>query len=189
MADMEHMETLCDLYKNILDATKAHVSEGLDHVDTNELMDAVDMIKDLAEAKKDCYKACYYKTVIEAMKESTEESTRYGFRDRVRPTYDESYFPDSLTDDEVAKRWKMGYHDEIATVKHPRYGIAYEEYVDARKHYTETKSASDKEEMDRHIREHVSDTLSTMMDMYHSADADLRKRIKADITKLAADMT
>jgi len=186
--DTEHMDALCGLYTKILDATNAQVSNGLDSVDTHELSEAVDMIKDLAEAKKDCYKACYYKTVTEAM----EQSAQLGYREKVYPRYDESYFPDDRTSDEIARHWRMGYHENVEPRMYrngDRYGLAYEEYKEARKHYTETKSETDKEEMDMHIREHLSDTLSTVMDMYRAADPDLRKRIKADIAKLAADMT
>jgi len=186
--DNEHIETLCSLYTKILDATNAEAASGLDSVDTREMGEAIDMIKDLSEAKKNCYKAHYYKVVTEAM----EQSAQYGYHDRTNPQYDESYFPDDRTSDEIAKRWRMGYHDTLEPRVHrngDRYGLAYEEYKEARKHYTETKSDTDKAEMDMHIREHVSDTLSTMMDMYHAADPELRKRIKADITKLAADMT
>lgn len=187
----QDMETLCSLYHSLVVAANSEMAHGVEGVDTTEMGQVIDMIKDLAEAKKDCMKACYYKTVIEAMGEDVE---RRGFREQMKPVYDESYFPDDYTDDEVAKAWRMGYHDKevpltTKTNPHTRYGIAYDEYVDAKKHYTTSKSESDKEEMERHIREHLSDTMSSVSEMYKAADPELRKRIKADITKLANDMT
>jgi len=169
------MKDLQDMQDKFVSAAKEAMSGGIENLDAGEMGAVIDMIKDLAEAKKDCAKACYYETVVEAMNDSSE---RYGYKERMIPLYDEH-------ENEVAKRWRMGYREP----EHERYGIAYEDYKQARKHYTETKSATDKEEMERHIREHVSDMTTTMMDIYNAAEPELRKRIKADISKLCADMT
>lgn len=174
--EMEHMETLCWLYDKLLDAAHNEISAGIEKADTQEMGEVIDMIKDLAEAKKDCYKACYYKTVIEAM-ESGE--SRYGYHERIMPLYDESYYPDGYSDREIAKRWKMG---EMK----PR--TSYEEYLSSKKHYTETHAEADKTEMSQHIREHLNETIHSMLEMYHDADPELRKKMKADMTKLCADM-
>jgi len=191
MTENDRLDDLCSMFNTLVGAAKSHLDQGIESADTDELMSVVDMIKDLAEAKKDCLKACYYKTVVEAM-ENSDESEQYGyhnFREHRKTPIQEIYYPDETISEEMNRRYRMGYHDRTIPHDANRYGIAYEEYKDARKHYTETKSEVDKEEMDRHIREHVSDTLSTMMDMYHAADPELRKQIKANITKLAADMT
>lgn len=69
-----------------------------------------------------------------------------------------------------------------------RYGKPYREYLDARKHYTETKSARDKEDMEMYANEHMMDTIGTIREMYRTAEPDLRKRMKADLTKLVGEM-
>lgn len=42
----------------------------------------VDMVKDLAEAKKNCFKACYYKSVVDAMDEQSGREDRDGYNPR-----------------------------------------------------------------------------------------------------------
>jgi len=181
--EMEHMETLSNIYVTLLNAVNSEVSGNLSEVDAHELGAAVDMIKDLAEAKKDCYKACYYKTVIEAMENSTDEYATRGYHPRI-------YYPDETMQEDVERRYRMGYRDEYYMPENDaRYGKAYNEYRNSRKHYTETHSTADKEDMDRHMSEHISDTISTVSEMYRTADPELKKRIKSDFTKLVADMT
>lgn len=69
------------------------------------------------------------------------------------------------------------------------YGRAYRNYRNSRRHYTETKSASDKEEMNMHANEHVMNALATIRDVYKDSDPDLKKRMKEDFTKLVSEMT
>lgn len=69
-----------------------------------------------------------------------------------------------------------------------RYGQAYNQYQNARRHYTVTNSKEDKEEMDRHANEHVMDTMATLREIYKVSDPELKKRIKSDLTKLVAEM-
>ena len=42
--------------------------------------------------------------------------------------------------------------------------------------------------MTRHANEHVADTMETVREIYKSADPDLKKRIKTDLTKLISEM-
>ena len=48
-------------------------SKGKEHVDTEEMGKAIDMVKDLAEAEMSVWKACYYKSIVEAMEKSEKE--------------------------------------------------------------------------------------------------------------------
>lgn len=74
---MEKLKDLNELKHKLLDAVKAEVSKGVENVDTEELGEVVDMIKDLASAEKDCMEACYYELVCEAMDDG--ESERMGY--------------------------------------------------------------------------------------------------------------
>lgn len=50
------------------------------NMDTREMGQVVDMIKDLAEAEEKCWKACYYKSVVEAMETSASgNADRMGY--------------------------------------------------------------------------------------------------------------
>lgn len=44
-------------------------TKGVQNVDTKEMGDVVDMIKDLAEAEKCAWEKCYYKSIVEAMED------------------------------------------------------------------------------------------------------------------------
>lgn len=70
----------------------------------------------------------------------------------------------------------------------PRYGKSYNDYVNSRRHYTDTRTARDKEEMDRHAMEHLTDMATTLRDMYKASDVDMKKRIREDFTKLMEEL-
>ena len=60
------VEVIYDLKNQLLDEMLKEVRErGIDHLDREQ----VDMIKDFAEAEKDCWKAAYYRSITEAMEE------------------------------------------------------------------------------------------------------------------------
>ena len=74
-----------------MDAVNHELDKGIENIDTKELGEAIDMIKDLYEAKKEMYEACYYKGVLEAMEEHDFEGEedimddgRRGYRGRSR---------------------------------------------------------------------------------------------------------
>ena len=74
-----------------MDAVNYELDKGIENIDTKELGEAIDMIKDLYEAKKEMYEACYYKGVLEAMEEhdfededEIEDEGRRGYRGQPR---------------------------------------------------------------------------------------------------------
>lgn len=69
-----------------------------------------------------------------------------------------------------------------------RHGQAYNEYQNARRHYTETKSEEDKERMKHHAHEHMADTMVTLREIWGSADPDLRKQMKGNLQNLLNEM-
>lgn len=98
---MEKLKELNELKHDLIDAVKAQVAGGLENVNTEELGEVVDMIKDLAEAEEACMEACYYETVTEAMTEGEDrmgyDRWRYAsgrFAPKGRGTY--GYTPDTM---------------------------------------------------------------------------------------------
>lgn len=72
----EVMEKLCSLEEWLLKYADCEISCAPCFGSPEEVEiagEVIDMIKDIADAKKNCYKAEYYKTVVEAMKEYDEE--------------------------------------------------------------------------------------------------------------------
>ncbi len=68
------LRDICEMKEKFISWSKEEMEKGKDCVDTQEMGDVVDMIKDLADAEKNIWKACYYKTVVHAMEEYDEES-------------------------------------------------------------------------------------------------------------------
>lgn len=200
MKDKTDYEKLYKAFETVVGWFENETSKGVTQVDTDELGKVADIIKDLADAKKNCsetekneWEQCYYAHVIMAMERAGDDEegmeNRYGYvppkmnkateRSRMRQW---AHDPE-MYNHEMSERY--GRENERSD---QRYGKPYREYLDARKHYTETKSARDKEDMEMYANEHMMDTIGTIREMYRTAEPDLKKRMKADLTKLVGEM-
>lgn len=65
----EESKPIKKMCEKLMDAVNYELDKGVENIDTKELGEAIDMIKDLYEAKKEMYEACYYKQIMEAMEE------------------------------------------------------------------------------------------------------------------------
>lgn len=80
------------------------------------------------------------------------------------------------------------YEEEMEMMRDMRYGKPFNEYRTSKKHYTQTKSQADKNEMTSHANEHIADMITTTREMWKDADADLKKQMKASLTGLLGEM-
>lgn len=95
---------------------KEYVSQGKEAVETKELGEVVDMIKDFAETERNCWEACYYHKVVEAMESEGEGRMGYDhwrtssgrFADKGTGTYYGYPMPQSFNQD-TAWMNNMGY--------------------------------------------------------------------------------
>lgn len=165
--------------------------------------EVVDMIKDLAEAEEKCWKSCYYKTIIHEMKER-ENEPRYGepsgydnrryASGRFAPKGKGHYSPMGYDDDgfmmetDEFKERVYGYSENPKRSMHSgksnRWGKAYEQYENAKRHYTESGSSKDRKEMDTHAMEHLDDVVDTTKEIMKHADPSLLKQMKSEFTAL-----
>lgn len=84
---------------------------------------------------------------------------------------------------------RMGYEDmDWDPDDDPRQSKEYNEYKRAKRHYTETKSATDKQRMDEHAMKHMNQAIDSFREMWKDADPSMRKRMKADLTALVGEM-
>lgn len=92
---------------------------------------------------------------------------------------------------------RMGYMDDWRMtdddMRHDRdwnenYGRPFNQFRQAKRHYTESHSENDKEEMNEHANEHLMQVMATTKEMYRSSEPDMRKRMKADLTKFVNDL-
>lgn len=65
----EESKPIKKMCEKLMDSINYELDKGIENVDTKELGEAIDMVKDLYEAKKEMYEACYYKQIMEAMEE------------------------------------------------------------------------------------------------------------------------
>lgn len=106
------MEKLKEMKERLVDAAKMELDKGIDNVNTEELGEVVDMIKDLSEA-------CYYCSIVEAMEEESYgyDRWRYAsgrFAPKGRGTY--GYTPEMMdtpeTRDMTTRNIRYGYHKD-----------------------------------------------------------------------------
>lgn len=184
-------EDIYDAKEKLIHMLRGEFDRGLSNVDTHEAGQVIDMIKDLAEAEKCCMEACYYKIVIHAMENKEEHDERYydpryrynrvmGYEPSYRDDYDEE--PSGMK-----KIRRISGRDK--DLDEARYGKAFNEYRISKKYYTSTNSTAAKEEMNSHANEHMLDTISSIREIWKTADTDLKKRMKADLTSLVGEMT
>lgn len=209
------LEKICTLLDIMTDGLKSATNQGLNNLDTHEAGQVADIIKDLSEAKKNLtdaekneWESCYYASIVKAMKDANErgdEEDRYGYipreasrmgkrgmqRDRIKRWVRD---PDTFEDEMYERAGytpgrKMSRDDRSSdNSSDERYGKPYREYIDSRRHYTETKSQADKDMMEMYANEHLMDVMGSIREIYKSADPDMRKRMKSDLTKLVGEM-
>lgn len=201
MEENAKLKELCEVKDTLISELHVRVNGDLANLDTREAGEVIDMIKDIAEAEKNCYEAKYYKSVNKAMEEKGEYQERYGYvmpeakmngYTIMKPYVDqEPYIRDYLNDSDFESRMRAGYtptHSLTRNSHGGRYGQAYNDYQMARRHYTDSKSVEDKEMMDLHASEHVNDAMMTIREIYRNADPELKKRFKAELSGLVSEM-
>lgn len=202
------LDRICEIKERLIEEVEKCVHGNLETANTKELGEVIDMIKDLAETERNCYEGCYYKAVTDAMDEIDPEDERMGYNNRryssgryapagrghmggyTLPMRQAEYMRDYLDDPEGFRNSvRMGYRETGRGMNDSRYGKAYNDYQESRRHFTETHSEQSKREMDAHAHEHVGDTIATIRDIWKSADPELKKKMKADFTNLVGEMT
>ena len=209
------LEKICGLLDIMTDGLKSATNQGLNNLDTHEAGQVADIIKGLSEAKKNLtdaekneWESCYYASIVKAMKDADErgdEEDRYGYipreasrmgkrgmqRDRIkRWVRDPDTFEDEMYDRAgYTPGRKMSRDDRSSdNSSDERYGKPYREYIDSRRHYSESKSQADKDMMEMYANEHLMDVMGSVREIYKTADPDMRKRMKSDLTKLVGEM-
>ena len=177
---------ICEMRKKLIEWTKEAMSGSPNSVDTQELGEVIDMIKDIYQIEYYCAKTKYYESVTEAMDEYSDadhfKMGRSGMM-RVLPEYDRR--DQRFDPDEYDIYGRMGYSGRVP---HSNMGRNWDRYLDARRHYNATKSDSDRMEMSTSAKMHIGETIATLRDMWHDADPDLREKMKKDFSALLQEM-
>ena len=204
----EALEEQCKIKERLTEILKVEFcNTDPKNVDYENSGEVTDMLKDLAEAEKNCWEAHYYKMMCEAMKEEKEQggmSMGYN-RNRYRSgEYAPSGHGDSTMGFQPEMRIppemrhmidyeRLGYNGNQGSRPmtenwDPQYGESYNKYKDALRHYHETGQKEDMEEMDAHAAEHVKSAIRSFREIYKSASPTTQKKLKEDLTKLVGEM-
>lgn len=209
----EDLKKLCEIKKTLVCWLEQEISEGKEAVacHVEKLGELVDMIKDLAEAEEKCVKAKYYHTVTGAMEDYDEEeegpmgydgwrysSGRYAPKGHGHYVGRSGYNPDpmnpnvrrmmkdNLSDYRYTNPKIMGYipMDKMDPEWMPsRYGTGYDDYLEAKKHYTSERTSENAKHMNHKIQECIGDSLMAVNEMWKDADPETKKKIEEEFSE------
>lgn len=177
------IDCVCEVFDTMLSCFKSEISNGLFNVDTKEAGEVADIIKDMSETEKNLREANYYKLVSEAM----EENEKMGYTSTFKPKVDQKPYIDAyLHDPDFERSMRRGYVDFDG--RSSENGMAYDNYRDAKRHYTETKSATDKSKMDIYADEHLANSIKTIKEIWADADPTRKARMKVELAEVVNGM-
>lgn len=116
----QEIKPLKELCEKMVSIVKSELEKGADKVDAKELGYAMDMIKDLAEAKKNTVEACYKMQIMSAMEENADDygetwdeegPMRKGYRGQPRSKTSGRYM--SRDDGRRSNGGRYGYEDKM----------------------------------------------------------------------------
>ena len=86
------------------------------------------------------------------------------------------------------RRYLLRLRSENTQHADSKHGQIFDDYMKYKRYYTETKSPSQKDEMDAKANEYVGETVSSIRDIWRDADPEMRRKLKAEFVKLANEM-
>lgn len=171
------MDRLKHMKESLFNRIDAEIARGLDNVDTKELGEAIDMVKDLSEAM-------YYCSIVEAMEEREEESKI------MEKHYSQTMgkYPPYQTNEEY--RGGRMYYDgnknnmytplmEMRDYREGKSPITRRNYMESKElKHDKTKQM---QELDRYVQELTEDIL----EMIHDATPEEKLSLSQKMTALA----
>ena len=178
------MKRLCHMKETLMACVEAQMAH-LDQVDTKELGEAIDMIKDLEEA-------IYYCTITKAMKEDDEEEKKMPHQQQMYNNggnggsnyYTPMYYPPMYNDGQThaMNNWsndnmRMGQHQMKAhrEGKSPMY----------RRMYMEGKQHKDPQKQMKELEDYMHELTEDIMEMIEDASPEEKQLLRQKITTLS----
>ena len=195
------LQSIKRMKERLIEMCNAEVNKGCEAVDSKELGEAIDMIKDLAEADKACWSALYYKKVIEAMEKSEEEEEtmqKMGYRMGMTSSGigysqgsnssngNQGYNPNRMgmtMEDESQMPYIMAYTDGM--MGYTPSGMGNRSQSGSRMGYWDDQMGYE-DQMTPHER--LNRTIETMRKMWNDADPEMKKKMKADLQNLINEL-
>lgn len=196
----DETKALKEIKDRLVTEFNAALSRGAETVDTHEMGEVADAIKDMSESIAKCYEAKYYEAVTKAMEKGSEESEwpeedenyrMYYYRPPMpRMGYDATMVTAPYRNNawRMDDRSSMDYGDRSYDPETERYGRTYSDYKKARRNYTDTKSETDRMRMNDTATMHIDNTIASLHEMWNDAEPAMRARMKENLTKLVNEM-
>ena len=162
------MDRLKHMKETLMCCVEGQMSH-LDMVDTKELGEAIDMLKDLEEA-------IYYATITKAMKEQDED----GQVEKKIKKYTDEYGSSRPSE-------HMNGHETTTSTPHEngmegRSGRSRRQYMDAKHQHKDSAAQM------RELEKYMSELSSDIMDMLEDASAEERQYLAKKMTTLATKL-
>lgn len=203
---------ICEMKDSLMQWAREHK----DNASIQQMGEVIDMIKDCAEAEKECWEAKYYQSIVEAMNEE-KEAMKYGgdragydhwryssgrFAPAGRGHYSAGYTPmvddrGSMDMDWDFKNPRMGYtstsdNTDMRGSNGSRGGShmsGYHRYRTARMGYQSSGSEEDKHEMSEATKEQIMELSESVRDIWKDADPSTKKELKNHLMSLIGEMS
>ena len=196
-----------NMLEELSSSANTEISKGIDKVNTKEMGEVVDMIKDLTEAEKNKMEACYYSSIIEAMEKSEygedydyegpiyEERMGYRRGQMGRRNYPmrDKRMHDDRYDDYMMGRMSYsngaygGGSRGMSTSGTSRYGYSYDNYMRNRANYS-TSDPEDKQERMKMLDEYTKDLVVSISDVMQDVTPEEKTMLKTKLSKLVNTM-
>lgn len=178
------MEHIKEIMRIVAEQAYEQLKHNLECVDTHELGEVVDMVKDTAEA-------CYYCSVVEAMEEANKEKEEYDSRRYYTPYWkkekDWEPYVDPYMDVEKRERtWLDRPHDYKEPVardlREGRSPLTRRMYMEAKEHH-EGKEVQ-MQELEKYMGELSQDVTEMIADASPEEKLMLHKKLTALTSKI-----
>lgn len=171
------MERLRTIKNQLISEVQTQMSD-LKCVDTKELGEVIDMIKDIAQTE-------YYCEIYKQMKDAEEESKHYYYT-----PMDRMYYPRKEKSEYRPNPWngyeEEPYYDKDFILSHMRDEREGRSPV-KRKMYMESKmSGSDSTKSMKELESYLQDLTSDMMDLLEKASPEEKAMVQKKVNTLAA---
>lgn len=186
---MEHLKCMKD---KLISCIEKQINDNLEYANTQELGEAVDMVKDLSEA-------IYYCTITKAMDNKDEyqemghhKSTHYYEDARFKKYPTDDYYPPIYYYGD-SRRTDRDYYDDISSqypMREHNYPILPDKGGDrsstTRRRYMDGKNHNDKQAQIRELEQYTQELAMDLTDMIQDASPEEKQLLQQKISLLAS---
>lgn len=192
------MEKLKHMKNKLLEAIEKEINGNLEYANTQELGEAVDMVKDLSEA-------IYYCTITEAMEDKSSYGsghypTTHYYGETIYGDYDQRHLPPMrytdgrntmYMDGGQGSRGSSRYYDDTST-RYSMYDRGYpslpyndDRVLTSKRRYMDSRAHSDKQSQMRELEQYTQELATDLTDMIKDASPEEKQLLQQKISMLA----